>query len=246
MKSAAETARDIDPDHRASGCENDVRFCLDQGERLLAIFGPCRSRRARATHPPAALSAARGASGSSSAISARGTTKVQCPASYGSASVARAPGVKASSETGRAARRARPGARGRWRGQRPRQRRGRLRRGRAPWSATVTTTDSPSRRADSVIAPPAAAGSDAMLDRVLDQRDQQVRRERMRAQSPADVDGEREPCADPRLQDVEIGFREIGFLAERCRARPQLRQRGAQIVDQVVRAAGSLPSDWFR
>ena len=47
------------------------------------------------------------------------------------------------------------------------------------------------------------------------------------------VDLERHPAADARFEYVEIRLDEVGFLTQRRRARAQLRQRGAQVIDQM-------------
>ncbi len=53
------------------------------------------------------------------------------------------------------------------------------------------------------------------------------------------VDGEREPCSHARAQDGEVRLGQSDLLAERRRARAKLRQRGAQVSDEVPEQAGA-------
>ena len=55
----------------------------------------------------------------------------------------------------------------------------------------------------------------------------------MRFELRWDVDDKAHPPADAHLQNVEVGFSQLGLLAERRRAGAQLRKRRAQIVDQM-------------
>ena len=115
-----------------------------------------------------------------------------------------------------------------------------------PVSVTLTTSAAPSRSRDDADRAAVGGRFDAMLDRVLDQRDQQVRRKRMLRQVGRHVDVEREPRAHPHLEDVEVRGGEADFLAQRRRARAQLRQRGAQVVDQVRQQPAGLARIRFR
>ncbi len=75
---------------------------------------------------------------------------------------------------------------------------------------------------------------ESVLDRILGEREQHHRRKRIVAQRGWHVDREREVLAHADLQHVEIGADEIGLLPERRRTAAQLRQRGAQVADDVV------------
>ena len=79
----------------------------------------------------------------------------------------------------------------------------------------------------------AGSGFDTMLDCVFDQGDQQIRWKRVRFELRRDVDHKAHPSADTHLQNVEIGLSQFGLPAERRRAGAQLRERRAQIVDQM-------------
>ena len=63
---------------------------------------------------------------------------------------------------------------------------------------------------------------DPVLDRVFDQRNEQVRRERMTAQLVGNVDGERETRSDADPQDVQIRLRQRDLARECGRAGAQL------------------------
>jgi hypothetical protein len=66
--------------------------------------------------------------------------------------------------------------------------------------------------------PPRRGRLDAVLDRILDQRDQEVRWKRMVAQLARDFDAEAKAGPDAHLQDGQVLARELRFLAERRRS----------------------------
>ena len=83
----------------------------------------------------------------------------------------------------------------------------------------------------------------AVLDRVLDQREQHQRRHPGCPAAGRDIDREGQPAAHADLLDVEVRRHMIDFAAERGFGRAHLRQRDGKIMLQVLhhsRAAGAV------
>jgi len=74
---------------------------------------------------------------------------------------------------------------------------------------------------------------DAVLQRVLDQRDQHAGRYGRVIETRRDVDPIGEPLAEPRLHDRQIRADHRCLIPERRRVFPQRRRRRAQETDQV-------------
>ena len=97
-----------------------------------------------------------------------------------------------------------------------------------------------------VDAPAARAGLDAVLDRVLGERDDHARRDRAIGDVVGNVHRPREAPSEPRLHDAEIGADHRGLLADRRHLVAQRGCGGAQEADELADEARGLRRALFR
>ena len=125
---------------------------------------------------------------------------------------------------------------GRARRRRPR-RPGRPRANAPPPARIVTRSIAPATSIRIVSGSIVSVPCRAAADRVRDERQQQHRRHAGVVRVGADVDAERRPAATAQALDVEVRGREFGLLGHRRRRLLEVRQRRAQVDDQVVEQA---------
>ena len=160
--------------------------------------------------------------------------------SSGISIVARAPRGTASSRVNRPrAPNSAPAVRGRWRG----RRRGRVAIPRPvprPVSVTVTSRRSSSRRAAIVTWPPAASGSRPCVTAFSTTEISSTGGNGCVRSASGTSMREIEPRPHPHPQDVEVRLGELDLLPERRARAAHLRQRGAQVREQMSQQARGL------